>query len=227
VGAFVLVAALALAVGAGAAILAQHDWGSSTTTSSGTRGSGVAATATRDVAPFTGVELAGSSNVNVAVGGQQRVVVRADDNLIQRVTTRVNDGTLVIGTRGSFSAKTPMIVDVTVPKLNKAVLAGSGIVAVEGVRGRTFTALTPGSGILRVSGSVDRLGASLEGSGDMQLADLVAVDATAVVSGSGRILVHATESLDASVSGSGAIFYGGNPASVTRDVTGSGAIIGQ
>jgi hypothetical protein len=48
---------------------------------------------------------------------------------------------------------------------------------------------------------------------------------TAVVSGSGRIVVTATRSLDASVSGSGAIFYGGDPTKVVTSITGSGAVV--
>jgi hypothetical protein len=46
------------------------------------------------------------------------------------------------------------------------------------------------------------------------------------VSGSGSIFVTATKSLDASVSGSGAILYVGSPKQVTKSVTGSGAITG-
>ena len=40
----------------------------------------------------------------------------------------------------------------------------------------------------------------------------------------GRIIVNATNSLDASVRGSGAILYRGNPPHMTKSVTGSGAI---
>jgi hypothetical protein len=36
--------------------------------------------------------------------------------------------------------------------------------------------------------------------------------------------VHATRSLDASVSGTGVIVYGGNPGDVTQNITGTGAI---
>ena len=64
------------------------------------------------------------------------------------------------------------------------------------------------------------------GSGTVQFTRLVANDVKALVSGSGSIFVTATTSLDASVSGSGAILYAGNPQDVTQNVTGSGAITG-
>ena len=44
------------------------------------------------------------------------------------------------------------------------------------------------------------------------------------LSGTGRILVHATGTLQASVSGSGAVVYSDNPAQVIRTITGTGAI---
>ena len=63
-------------------------------TGSGTvRGSGVAASETRTLAPFTAVELAGSNNVSVQVGAPQSVVVHANDNLVGNVRTTVRSGT--------------------------------------------------------------------------------------------------------------------------------------
>ena len=98
---------------------------------------------------------------------------------------------------------------------------------IDGVKGKQFDALLPGSGVLRVSGTVDRLDATLGGSGDMQLENLIARDARVAVPGSGRLQVHATGLLRATVAGSGAIFYRGDPSSVTQSVTGSGVIIKQ
>jgi hypothetical protein len=45
--------------------------------------------------------------------------------------------------------------------------------------------------------------------------------------GSGTIFVTATESLDASIPGSGTIIHARNPEAVAKSVTGSGAIIGS
>jgi hypothetical protein len=56
---------------------------------------------------------------------------------------------------------------------------------------------------------------------------LIARDATASIDGSGSIVLTATHSLNASISGSGTILYTGNPAQVTKSVTGSGTIGGE
>jgi Putative auto-transporter adhesin, head GIN domain len=94
---WVLVAILAFLLGGLAvALLYQMDVFRSSSSSSSEE-SGVHATQTRDVAAFNSVELAGGNNVVIRVGEKQSVVVKADDNLLNRVTTHVKSGALVIG----------------------------------------------------------------------------------------------------------------------------------
>lgn len=197
------------------------------TSASSTTGSGVPATETRDVAAFDGVELAGGNNVVIDVGGTQSVVVRADDNLLDHVTTKVQAGTLVIGnTPGSLTTKAPMSVVVTVPTLNKVTLAGGGNIVVTGVRTERLTVSLTGSGNLTGRGTAGSLSVTLSGSGNAWFTSLVADNVDAVLSGSGNIFVNASKSLDASVPGSGTVVYTGHPQDVTKSVTGSGTISG-
>jgi hypothetical protein len=217
----------ALALGALTLALLYHFDVFGGSSSSATEGSGVPATQARTVAAFDSVELAGANNVVIHVGGKQSVIVKADDNLLGRVTTQVESGRLLIGnTEGSFSTKSPMSVEVTVPSLEALVLSGSGNIVVDGVRAESLEVSLPGSGTLTGTGSATRLDVSVAGSGTVQFTALTARDVRAVVSGSGSIFVTATKSLDGSVSGSGAVLYTGNPQHVTTSVTGSGAITG-
>ena len=188
------------------------------------RGSGVPAEQARAVPVFSGVELAGSNIVTVRVGRPRSVIVRADDNLLSHVTTTVRSGRLVIATPGSFSTRTPMRVTVTTPSFDTVALTGSGILSAQNVPAKTLTVTLTGSGVLRASGTADRVVATLGGSGVEALGGVVARDAHAVVTGSGRIDVTVKGTLDASILGTGAIVYGGNPKHVTTGVTGNGAI---
>jgi hypothetical protein len=222
---WLLAAILVLAIGGAAVAVVDHRNGSS---SSGTKGSGVPATRVREVAAFDRVELAGTNNVMIHVGGRQRVVVEADDNLLGRVTTKVRTSTLVIANPpGSFTTRSPMRVDVTVPSLSGLTLSGSGNVVVSGVKADRFDVSLAGSGTLTGSGAATRLDITVPGSGSVEFIPVAAKDVRAAVSGSGSIFVTATERLDASVSGSGAIVYAGHPTAVTKKVTGSGAITGS
>ncbi len=188
------------------------------------KGSGVAVVQTRAVPAFTGVDLAGANDVVIRVGRPRSVVVRGDDNLVARIATRVNEGILEIANRGSVKTVAPTSVTVTAPALTSAVLSGTGAVTVLGVRAPAFVVRVPGAGVVRVSGRTQRLDASIQGAGDALLDGLVARDAVAVIEGSGRIRVHATRALRATVDGVGAIDYAGHPRRVTRSVTGTGTI---
>ena len=187
------------------------------------RGSGVEVTATRQLSPFAAVELAGANTVNVRVGPAQTVAVTGDDNLVDRVTTAVRAGRLVIDDRGTFDTEAPMSVTVSVPSLDALGLSGMGTVTVVGVTGSEFTADLSGTGTLVVSGSVDRLTATQSGLGTLELAGLAARDVIARLEGTGDVNVQALSTLDATLTGTGSIVYSGSPA-VTTHNTGVGSI---
>ena len=188
-------------------------------------GSGVAARQARSLPPFTGVELAGDNNVVVRVGVRQSVTVHADSNLLSRVTTRVRSGTLVIGTTpGNLSAKTPMFVAVSLPSLDGLTLQGDGNIAVTAINSPKLTVALPGSGNVEATGTTTKLDVTISGDGTALLRRLIARDANAALRGDGSIMLTATHSLKATISGSGTVLYGGAPRHVTQRVTGSGTV---
>ncbi len=195
------------------------------TATSGTEGSGVLATQSRNVADFTRLDLAGTSKVIVRVGAPKSVVIRGDDNLLRLIRTKVADGSLVISQAGDFNSHRGIQVDVTTPSLEGATLSGTGDLAVTGVRANRFKVDLSGAGRLEVSGTAKRVDASLTGVGDARLGRLLSSDTHVVVSGTGSATVAATKSLDASVSGTGSITYHGTPQHIKTSVTGTGAVV--
>jgi hypothetical protein len=191
---------------------------------SAVQGSGVAAAETRELAPFAAVELVGVNNVTIGVGGEQLVTVRADDNVLERITTDVRDGMLVIGQIGSVDAVTPMIVEITVTSLDEVRLSGSGMIVVDGHELDALTVAVPGTGSVRGAGTVTMLDVEVAGTGEVDLGQLVARDATVALSGTGAVLVHVTGTLEAEVPGTGSVVYTGDPDRVDQEVTGAGSV---
>jgi hypothetical protein len=194
---------------------------------SGATGSGVAASEIRRLPAFTAVDLAGTNEMTVQVGEPQQVVVRADDNLLDKVVTQVRAGVLVVSDRGSFTTRSPMSVFVTVPSLRSATMSGTGQLTATGVTANSFAARLPGTGTLIVSGRAERVDASVSGDGAVTLGSLLARDATVTIAGTGSIGIHVTRSLIATVSGTGSIVYAGHPASVTKNIAGEGSVTGS
>ena len=189
----------------------------------GLAGSGTAATQTGHLTAFSSVDLADSNNVTIHVGGSQSVVVHADDNLLRRVTTQVHAGTLTIRTTGSFTTKTPISVEISMTSLQASTLSGSGVISGQHP-GPTAERDAIRERHRSHERTVTRLDVSLDGSSDARLRQLAARDVHAVLTGSGQIVAHARNTLQASVPGSGTIVYSGNPAHVTTRITGNGTI---
>ena len=188
-------------------------------------GSGVAATEARPLPHFSGVALGVGANVTIYPSDRAVAVVRTDDNLVGRITTRVRDGVLVVGGPGRFTTRTPLTVAIGAPQLDALAVTRGGSVRLRNINGKRLAVTVAGlGGSVRGGGAVDRLAVVLRTFGNVQLKALTARDVHAVLGGSGQIVVTATQKVDAILSGSGAIVYYGNPAHVHKTVLGTGSV---
>lgn len=188
------------------------------------RGNGVAARQERSTAEFDAVQISGSFDVEVEVGGPQRVEVFGDANLLEHVLTEVRGGSLEVGMeRGSYSTKRDLLVRITIPDLRAAALHGSGDLSVVGVERDALAFSITGSGSLRASGAAHSVTVDCSGSGDAKLGSLAVQEAAVVVSGSSDVQINSAKRLDVSMSGSGDVRYSGHPV-VTASISGSGDV---
>ncbi|HVS18184.1 MAG TPA: head GIN domain-containing protein [Planctomycetota bacterium] len=187
-------------------------------------GSGVAATESRSVPDFSAVEVRGSADVVARVGGGTSLELVGDDNLLQYVTTEVEDGKLVISMQpGSYDFDVDLVVTLSTPRLESLAVMGSSDSEISGLSGGDLALSIAGSGEVRARGSVDSLRVSIRGSGDMLLEELEASAASVSIAGSGDVRLFARESLDVGISGSGDVRYLGKP-KVSRSIAGSGNV---
>ena len=187
-------------------------------------GSGTIVRHARTVPGFSAVHVQGPFNLELAVGPRQSVEIEVDDNLSDRIRTRVEGGELRVETAGSFRTRILPTVRVTVPDLDKVLVQGSGDARITGMNGGRLELVGQGSGDFIVEGRADAVEANLFGSGGADLTRIEAPDLKVSVYGSGSARVRATRSLSASVYGSGRIDYSGDPSEVNRSVHGSGTI---
>ena len=203
----------------------------------------------RHLSGFTAVSVAGSFDVYLTQGSTESVKVEADDEVINNIITEVENGVLKIYTKSNNSFRwswgdKKRVVRVVAKDLKSIGLAGSGDVFFkEGFRTQTLAVKLTGSGdiagkvdVQNLDGSVTGSGeitltgrantASIKvsGSGDFDASDLVTINTTVKVVGSGDAKVNASQQLNASVSGSGDIRYKGGARQVSTSKAGSGGI---
>ncbi len=187
-------------------------------------GSGITASQTRDVAEFDRIAVEGGNmNVIVEVGATRSVYVKGDDDLLPRLETRVEEGTLVIDLDSIYQPVHDFELRIGIEALRSVDLSGSGNIEVAGISGESFDVSLSGSGDIDASGSARMVAVQLSGSGDADTGSLASTEAHVWLSGSGTITVDASEKLAVTLSGSGSVYYSGNPV-LEQHISGSGSI---
>ncbi|MBD2769862.1 DUF2807 domain-containing protein [Hymenobacter sp. BT664] len=213
-------------------------------TSCGEKGKGDIVTRQLTVPAFEGVNLRIVADVVLTEGATQKVEVRGQENIINRLKTAVDNGTWEIEFDNRVSDYDKLTVYVTLPRLRRVVNSGSG--SIQGLStfttsdlsvnvngsGNTVLATTAttvdagisGSGNIELSGSTPSQSVRISGSGSYRGFGLRSDQCEVSISGSGQVEVTANTTLRADIAGSGNVRYKGRP-SINATVSGSGRVI--
>ena len=196
---------------------------------------------------FHGISMSIACDVIVTQGNPQQVTVEAQQNIIDNIERKVEDGNWDIEYTKNVRDAKPVKITITVPTLDEVALSGSGSIvttnrftnlkhldlAVSGsgklefaMEAQDADLALSGSGYVMLSGNVNTLDIAISGSGDVNAKELKSKSCDVAISGSGDASVHVDGDLDASISGSGDITYSGN-ANVESSVIGSGRVSKQ
>jgi hypothetical protein len=164
---------------------------------------------TYTVPRLTNVRHNGSGHLSVQELNGGPLVVEAQGSGSVLLTGRVASLDVVQNGSGSIDATTLQ------SSGGNLTLTGSGRIVAGRMQGERLTANLNGSGQLRVTGAVRHLAARSNGSGHLDLADLVSEQADLSSTGSGGMTANVRQSLVAQNSGSGGIRVYGNPSQRT------------
>ena len=191
-------------------------------------GGGPTVTQTRDLAPYTALDVEGGANVDVVPGDSQAVVVTGGKEVIDRVRTVVEDGRLHISIKdhGIVIGSDPfddVRIKVAAGALDTIQVQGAGDLNLGRIDRDKLTILVQGGADIDASGTVDDLVLQIEGAGDANLGGLEARTARVAVEGAGDADLNVSDELDVSIEGAGDVSYRGNP-SVRQRVEGAGDV---
>jgi hypothetical protein len=186
------------------------------------------------VGGFSQIEVAGPYDVDVRTGSNPSVSAQGSEKLLERTVVEVKGDKLIIRAkrqkgwfRMGWSSKGNARFVVTVPELGGAMIAGSGDIRVDRVKGQSFDGTIAGSGGLNLGAvEVGTLRLSIAGSGDARTGSGRAQNAEYDIAGSGGVEAGAVtaEALKVSIAGSGNV-----RANATRtadvDIVGSGDVV--
>ncbi|MDT0644398.1 head GIN domain-containing protein [Zunongwangia sp. F363] len=212
------------------------------------KGNGKMITEERSTSDYDEVQLVGSMDVELVSGQEGKLKVEAESNLQEYILTEVQGGKLKISIEKGVDLRPSgnNEIKITVPfkDLEEVSVTGSGdLWNSDKITASNFSASLTGSGDLNlnldvqdlkgsvtgsgdivVNGNADHFECKVTGSGDFEAFNLKARTVEATVSGSGDLMVYASEKLFARVSGSGDITYKGSPKKEDFKVSGSGSV---
>jgi hypothetical protein len=195
---------------------------------------------------FTEVSFGTPGIAYVKQGNNYRVEIEADDDALDKLEVEVKGDRLVIRTRkGSWNWGGDKVKAwITLPNIDGLSVSGSGELVTQGtirvsdldlsvsgsgdleasIDGGDVDGSISGSGKIMITGNGDKMNLSISGSGKFVGDDFKVAECTARISGSGNAKVYATEEVDASISGSGTVYYKGDPKRKYSKASGSGKL---
>jgi hypothetical protein len=201
---------------------AQAQWGKSI------KGEGPRVTKTLNLDDFSKIALSFGAEVHLSQGNKQKVVIKAQQNIIDLLDKEIRGDRWRIGFENKVNLKSHDGIDIyiTLPEVEALSIAGSGSIIGE----TAFKNLDDleisiaGSGDIELEGTGDDLEVSIAGSGDVKLRDFKVNDCEVSIAGSGDCEVHVDGKLAVSIAGSGDVKYKGSPDKVQSKVAGSGDV---
>ena len=191
---------------------------------------------------FTAIRGSAGLDVVLEQGDEAKIVVEADENLLDIIETEIVEGKLKIGTKENIGRSKAKKVYVTYTSLNTIeASSGADVIANSVVKSENLTldcssgsdlevdifakyviAETSSGADLKVSGKATNLDASASSGSDLNAKDLLVINCTADVSSGAEITVNVKEKLISETSSGGDVHYYGNPGNVSKNESKSG-----
>jgi putative autotransporter adhesin-like protein len=211
-------------------------------------GDGPVTTQTRTTANFTAIDLQMNGNVYYTKSAVAKVEVTAKESIHGMLETNVVDNRLVIRYHNgkTYDSDESLRINVYAPQMNSLMLntsgsivansdleaasiylrsSGSGNIYLQKVISTQLEAEASGSGQITATGGtsvVEKL--KSDASGKIDLSAVAAEQVTAHTKGSGDIKVKVSGHLDATIAGSGSIYFSGYP-QLSTHISGSGHLV--
>ena len=209
-------------------------------------GSGNVVTQEEAITGFDKVDISYSFEANISQGDTFRVVIHADDNLVEYLQVVKEGNTLQIGLVPNHPEirSATLEAEVTMPELTGLDMRGASHVTITGfksvqalaanasgashlwgdIEAGDLTFNLDGSSEVILTGSAQNVMIEAEGSSEVDLSAFSVVDANVEASGKSQVTVNVSGRLDVGASSASHVYYLGSPTLGKMDTSGSASI---
>lgn len=181
-------------------------------------------TISRDVSGFDTIRLSGQFNGTVVVGKTEGLTLTGGGDLEKRFVAEVRGDELRIKLTRNRHRGDTITIAVNAKELEEFIIEGAGKFDIKGIDSEEFSVKLPGAASITMAGKCGELNISIAGAATVKAEDLICQHGHVKISGTGTISLHASESIDARVSGLGKIEVYGHPEEIDQHISGLGRI---
>lgn len=155
-------------------------------------------------------------------GPETRIEISGPTSIINQVA--IDGDRLHFTDEGRLPRRETITIVVIAPSVKKFVVNGSPTLTISGFDHPDLTLEINGSGEVTAGGKADKVSIEVSGSGKADLSALQARDATVSIAGSGEATLAPTGAAKVNIAGSGDVNLLTKPASLEKDIGGSGDV---
>lgn len=210
----------------------------------GVRGNGNIVKQERNISSFSGLEVGGAFRVFLTQGDEEKLVVEADENLLDIIETKVRGGTLIISTNENIKQFKTMNIYLTFKDIDDMEISGACHLSGENkfrfndldldcsgasevdikLSANSLNMDISGASSVDLFGSAERISLDISGASSLDAYELEMVDCDIEVSGAANARISVNNELSAEVSGASKLRYKGNPKIISHEVSGAGSL---
>lgn len=199
----------------------------------------------RKVSSFDAIKVSRGMNVYISQGNETKVVVKADENLLDDIRTEVENHTLKVTTKTNIRRATSKKVFVTVPEISAVTAsAGSNVysetvlhlpqldvtssagsnIKLEVDTGNLNASASAGSN-LKFEGKTKSFTGEASSGANIKAEKLTTADCDATASSGANVYITVNENLEAKASSGGNVIYYGQPKSTNTESSSGGNVV--
>ncbi len=187
-------------------------------------GEGPVTSETREIRPFSELEVGAGIHVVMTIGPVERLEVSAQANVLDAVATNVSGRVLKIDAERDFTSTDPVTVIVTGPSLDRITISGGAQTVVTGLDVDALELSAKGGSIATLSGMATAVKLTADGGATANLAELIAQTVDVGIDGGATATLTAGDVVTGRASGGAQVSVGGQ-AVVTVDADGDAHVV--
>ena len=174
----------------------------------------------RQVEYFNSINIKGAYETEIVCQQEQSVEIQAPEDILTLVKTEVRDDILFIFPKNKIPKDKNINIKISAINLRSIDTSGANNIQVNNLKNKQTNINFDGSSNSKISGETEELNVTISGQANFDAQKFVSQRVNLDLSGSVKVDVQANEELNITMNGAGAIFYYGDPKTVTRNVQG-------